>query len=355
LINVLIVDDSLLIRKLLVEILSQDPHIEVVGTASDPIEARTKIKRLNPDVITLDIEMPRMDGLTFLENIIRLRPMPVVMISTLTAKGADITLQALQIGAVDFITKPKLKVLTELPALAEDIIGKIKQAANANISALIQNRQNQQQLQDELIPVLGYPNKKFELIAIGASTGGTEAIKQVLLTLPDKMPPILVVQHMPPGFTHCFAKRLNQLVNLEVKEFNQSVENLLVNHVYVANGADHMTVQKSAGKYHLLRDTSDPVNRHKPSVDVLFNSVAQCSKNKAIGVILTGMGIDGAAGMKNMRNAGAMTIAQDQDSSVVWGMPRIAIEQDAAVQVLPLEEIGRQLVMQCSNKINSKK
>jgi len=352
LIKVLIVDDSLLFRKLLSEILSQDPHIKVVGTASDPIEARAKIKCLNPDVITLDIEMPRMDGLTFLENIIRLRPMPVVMISTLTEQGADRTMQAMHMGAVDFIAKPKLKVVTELPALAEVITRKIKQAATANIAAMIRNRQNQQRLQAESIPVLEYPNKKFDLIAIGASTGGTEAIKQILLTLPDKMPPILVVQHMPPCFTYRFAKGLNKLVNLIVKEFNQPSEDLLVNHVYIANGAEHMTVQKLAGKYHLVRDTSEPVNRHKPSVDVLFNSVAQCSKNKAIGVILTGMGIDGAAGMKNMRNAGAMTIAQDQDSSVVWGMPRIAIEQDAAVQVLPLEEIGRQLVMQCSNKIN---
>jgi two-component system chemotaxis response regulator CheB len=342
---VLIVDDSQLIRKLLIEILSQDANIEIVGTAIDPIDARAKIKRLNPDVITLDIEMPRMDGLTFLEKLLRLRPMPVVMISTLTEKGADITMQALQLGAVDFIPKPKLDVMSALPALSAEIISKVKHAARANVSALTKSVCREAPYSSP--QPTGPRSNKYELIAIGASTGGTEAIKQVLRVLPAKMPPILIVQHMPPGFTQSFANRLNQLYKLEVKEFNQSSEELKANHVYIANGAEHMIIQRSAGKYRLLRDVSEPQNRHKPSVDKLFNSIADTCGDRAIGIILTGMGMDGANGMKNMRNSGALTIAQDKDSSVVWGMPRVAVEQNAAIQVLPLTQIGEQLVQRC--------
>jgi len=344
-IKVLIVDDSQLIRKLLTEILSQDANIHVAGTAIDPIDARAKIKQLNPDVITLDIEMPRMDGLTFLEKLIRLRPMPVVMISTLTEKGADATMQALQLGAVDFIPKPKLDVKTLLPALSAEIISKIKHAARANVLALTQNVSLE--MPDLSTQQIGKLSNKYQLIAIGASTGGTEAIKQVLRVLPAKMPPIVIVQHMPPGFTQSFANRLNQLYELEVKEFNQSSEALKANHVYIANGAEHMVIQGSAGQYKLVRDTSKAMNRHKPSVDKLFNSVADTFAGRAIGVLLTGMGMDGASGLKNMRNSGALTIAQDQDSSVVWGMPRVAIEQEAAVKVLPLTKIGNQIMELC--------
>lgn len=346
-ISVLIIDDSELIRSLLTEIINQDPNLEVIGTAIDPIDARSKIKELNPDVLTLDIEMPRMDGITFLEKLIRLRPMPVVMISTLTEKGAEVTLEALQLGAIDYIPKPKLDVRTALPILTQEINSKIKHAARANISALAHNI-NQQQFVEPIKPLpAGKPNRKIDLIAIGASTGGTEAIKEVLLSLPKEMPPILIVQHMPEGFTESFAKRLNGLLPLEVKEFNQSSEALAANHVYIANGAEHMRLEKTASGYKLQRDSSDPVNRHKPSVDVLFNSVAECCSNNTIGIILTGMGVDGAAGLKRIRNGGAVTIAQDQSSSVVWGMPRVAVEQQAALEVLPLSKIGRKLIELC--------
>lgn len=346
-IKVLIVDDSMLIRRLLTEILSRDGNIDVVGTAVDPIDARLKIKELNPDVITLDIEMPRMDGITFLEKLIRLRPMPVVMISTLTEKGAKITLEALQIGAVDFIPKPKLDVGKALPALSADIIRKVKQAARANVGALAHNISQQQAYAPLSSLANKKPHNKYAFIAIGASTGGTEAIKQVLSSLPCNMPPIVIVQHMPPGFTRSFADRLDKMLDFKVTEFNQKICDMQANHVYIANGAEHMRVQKSGGKYQLIQDDSPAVNRHKPSVDVLFNSVAECEGDKAIGVILTGMGADGAAGLKGMRTAGAMTIAQDQASSVVWGMPRVAVEQDAAVEIIPLAKIGKELTELC--------
>ena len=317
-VKVLVIDDSELIRNLLTEILSKDAHLKVVGTAIDPFDAREKIKELNPDVLTLDIEMPRMDGITFLKNIMRLRPMPIVMISTLTEKGADITLEALQIGAIDYISKPKLDVRTNLPALAAEICGKIKSAAKANVSA-IEHNCHQKQIVKPFKPLPSDQlNNTFDLIAIGASTGGTEAIKEVLLTLPEVMPPILIAQHMPGGFTNSFAKRLDSMCKLTVKEFSSEKEPLLANHVYIANGEQHMTVSKRNGICSLIQDNSAPVNRHKPSVDVLFNSVAAITDNNSIGVLLTGMGIDGASGLKNMLGKGAVTIAQDEKSSVVW-------------------------------------
>lgn len=346
-IKVLIVDDSELIRNLLTEILSQDKHIDVVGTATDPFDARAKIKEFNPDVLTLDIEMPRMDGITFLRNLIRLRPMPVVMISTLTEKGADITMEALQIGAVDFVAKPKLDIRSSLPALTQEINGKIRQAARANLNALEHNI-HQKQLSKPLQPLPAeHPNRRIDMIAIGASTGGTEAIKEVLMTLPEEMPPILISQHMPSGFTRTFAERLNKLVKLEVCEFTADNEPLKPNHVYIANGDQHIVVARSGSSYRVCCDNSAPVNRHKPSVDVMFNSVASQAQGRAIGVLLTGMGIDGAAGMKAMKESGCSTIAQDEASSVVWGMPRVAVEQNAATDVLALNKIGKALIDQC--------
>ena len=346
-IKVLIVDDSELIRTMLTEILSQDKNINVVGTAIDPFDARAKIKELNPDVLTLDIEMPRMDGITFLKNLIRLRPMPVVMISTLTEKGADITLQALQLGAIDFISKPKLDVRSKLPALTAEIINKVKHAARANLSALEHNI-NQEQLVEPVKP-LPSPNlnKSIDLITIGASTGGTEAIKEVLMSLPDNMPPILISQHMPGGFTNSFAARLDKLIKLTVVELTESGQAMKPNHVYVANGEQHMRVKKSGAGYQLMCDDSDPVNRHRPSVDVMFDSVADACPRNAIGILLTGMGVDGASGLKRMRDNGAVTIAQDEASSVVWGMPRVAVEQDAASRVLALKKIGKTVIDLC--------
>lgn len=346
-INVLIIDDSELVRELLTTILSQDRHIKVVGTAVDPIDARTKIKQLNPDVITLDIEMPRMDGITFLKNLIRLRPMPVVMISTLTEKGADITLEALQLGAVDFIPKPKLDVRTNLAAMTQEIIAKVKLAAKVNVATLTSNLTKQQSIKP-ITPMLSVSGQaRIKFIAIGASTGGTEAIKQVLLTLPNNMPPILIVQHMPPGFTASFANRLDSMLAFRVSEFSQDKIEPQAGHAYIANGAQHMTLRKKGDLHLIQQDSSDPVNRHKPSVDRLFESIACCSADRAVAVILTGMGVDGASGMKKMLEAGAATIAQDQSSSVVWGMPRVAVEQGAAEHVLPLSGIGAKLVELC--------
>lgn len=343
----MIVDDSELIRSLLSEILSSDTALDVVGTASDAFDAREKIKKLKPDIITLDVEMPGMDGITFLKNLMRLRPMPVVMISTLTEKGADTTIKAMELGAVDFIPKPKVKVSTELPALAKHICTTVKQAARANLSALKHNI-DQRQFANPItpLPTKGL-NKKISIIAIGASTGGTEATKEVLSGLPEQMPPIVIVQHMPPGFTSSYALRLDSLTRLTVRELTQSNTLLKNGHVYIANGAEHMYVRKKEGilKAHLSND--DPVNRHKPSVDVLFDSIAANFGIDSIGVILTGMGIDGARGMGKMKQSGANTIAQDENSSVVWGMPRVAYEQGATTNVMPLNMIGSFLVEKC--------
>lgn len=355
-VKVLIVDDSELIRSLLTEILSSDPAIDVVGTAFDPLDARDKIKQLNPDVLTLDVEMPRMDGITFLKNLMRLRPMPVVMISTLTEKGAETTLQAMELGALDYISKPKVQVDKELSALAQEICTKVKQAARANVEALVQNIQQRQfsgttssattSATTQPLPA-DKPSNNIKLIAIGASTGGTEAIKEVLCGLPSQMPPIVIVQHMPAGFTASYAKRLDQLMKLTVTEFNESGVLLKPNHVYIAHGAYHLRVQQLGGVLKGYVDSGEPVNRHKPSVDVLFDSVAEYCGASAVGVILTGMGIDGASGLGRMRETGALTIAQDEKSSVVWGMPRVAVQQGAAKEILPLMQIGRFLVDSC--------
>jgi len=345
-INVLIIDDSQLIRHLLEKILSSDEHINVVGTATDPYDAREKIKQLNPDVLTLDIEMPRMDGITFLSNLMRLKPMPVIMISTLTKKGADITMQALELGAIDFITKPRIKVNESLPALSRDINAKVKLAAKANMQALQYMLQTEQP-PSELTAKQGKKrNQKIELIAIGASTGGTEAISKVLMSLPKDMPPIVIVQHMPPGFTASFAKRLDKNSTITVSEVTEHRLPLLAGNAYLASGGQHIVVSKKNGTYYAGVEDTEPVNRHKPSVDVLFNSISQnCSNN--IAVLLTGMGIDGANGMKNMLDNGSLTIAQDEKSCVVWGMPRAAIEREAATEILPLQKIAPFLVYTC--------
>jgi two-component system chemotaxis response regulator CheB len=346
-IKVLIVDDSELIRSLLSEIFAADKDIVVVGVAVDAFEARDKIKQLNPDVLTLDVEMPGMDGITFLKNLMRLRPMPVVMISTLTENGADTTLQAMEFGAVDYIAKPKMYVENGLLVLAEDICAKVKQAARANVVAL-EHSIRQKQLAS---PLHAWPasqlTNNFSIVAIGASTGGTEAIKQVLSDLPAHMPPIVMVQHMPEGFTASFARRLNSLLGLSVEEFCNPGQILENNHVYLANGANHMVVRKEQGLLKAYIAELEPVNRHKPSVDVLFDSVSESCGCNALGVLLTGMGNDGARGLGRMLAAGATTVAQNEESSVVWGMPRAAILQGAVKEVLPLDQIGRFIADKC--------
>lgn len=347
-IKVLIIDDSALIRNMLSQIINSSDFLEVVGTSADPYEAREKIKELDPDVLTLDVEMPRMDGITFLKNVMRLRPMPVVMISTLTKKGSDTTMQALELGAVDYIAKPKVAVAEELPKLTDDIVTKIRIAAKANISTL-KTASSSFQKSAPMVNSVGSKTLKDEigLIAIGASTGGVEATKRMLSNLPGEMPPIVIVQHMPAGFTSSYANRLNNSLEATVSEFSGADKPLANGHIYVANGNQHLAVRQSGGRYLAYCIDSEPVNRHRPAVDVLFDSVAGCTRGRAIAVLLTGMGVDGAAGMASIKKTGAVTIAQDETSSVVWGMPRVAIEQGAANYVLSLDKIAPFLIERC--------
>ncbi|HKK15458.1 MAG TPA: chemotaxis response regulator protein-glutamate methylesterase [Gammaproteobacteria bacterium] len=356
-IRVLIVDDSALIRKLLTEILSSDPGIDVVGTAMDPQIARRKIKELNPDVITLDVEMPKMDGLSFLRILMRLRPMPVVMISSLTARGAEITMDALEAGAVDFVSKPTSDISGTLQDFTEEITGKVKAAAKAKVYARSEPDKNTRLLNkktenlsiDEKFSataILKRPAKNFreiqttdKVIAIGASTGGTEAIKEILTSLPADIPSIVIAQHIPPVFSEAFARRMNQISDLTVSEASDN-QLMVPGHVYIAPGDLHLLVKRDGAKYRCQLSDGPPVNRHRPSVDVLFRSVAQNVGKNAVGIILTGMGADGARGLHEMLESGASTIAQDEKTSVVWGMPGEAVKIGAAENVLALQDIS---------------
>ncbi len=339
-IRVLVVDDSALIRSLMRELLGSQPDIEVVGMAPDPHVARELIKQLNPDVITLDVEMPRMNGLDFLEKLMRLRPMPVVMVSSLTEQGSEVTLKALELGAVDFITKPRLGVAEQFPELAREISDKIRAAARARIRrhGLGATPSNQPR------PIAGHVFGTTEkLLCIGASTGGTEALKEVLCSMPADAPGMLITQHMPESFTRSFAERLNGLSAMTVKEAAHN-ERVLPGHAYVAPGHSHLRVKKGGAYYYTELSQDAPVNRHRPSVDVLFHSAAEALGSNALGVLLTGMGKDGAAGLLAMRQAGAYTFAQDEASCVVFGMPRAAIDMGAAMEVLPLQDIARRVL-----------
>ncbi len=338
-IKVLVVDDSAMVRRLLTEILQQDPEIEVVGTAPDPYVARDKIKRLNPDVITLDVEMPRMDGLTFLANLMRLRPMPVVMVSSLTAKGAEVTLKALELGAVDFVTKPAVDVAHGLEEYAETLINKVKAAARVRVRAAAERTA-------PVVPKLkssGMFKSTDKVIAVGASTGGTEAIKALLQALPPDTPGIVITQHIPAAFSGPFAQRMDKNSVMTVCEAEDG-QQILPGHVYIAPGDRHLKVSRSGARYLCRLDDGPRVNRHKPSVDVLFHSVAENVGPNAVGVILTGMGDDGARGMKAMHDAGAHTIAQDEATSVVWGMPGEAVAHGGVDEVLPLDAIPGRLL-----------
>jgi two-component system chemotaxis response regulator CheB len=339
-IRVLIVDDSALVRQLLSELLSADPEIEVVGVAPDPMVARDKIKQLRPDVLTLDVEMPRMDGLTFLENLMRLHPMPVVMVSTLTERGAEVTLQALELGAVDFVTKPKLDVVAGLNVYADELCAKVKSAARSKVRGTALLRSG-----GPLPPPLAVKKsgpRMFRttdrLIAIGASTGGTEAIKAVLERMPPDAPAIVITQHIPAQFSGPFAERMHRCCAMSVCEATDG-QLILPGHAYIAPGGRHLLVRRDGARYVCSITDSEPVNRHRPSVDVLFRSVAEVAGPNAVGVILTGMGDDGARGLKLMRDAGAHTLGQDEATSVVWGMPGSAYKIGAVERVLPLQQI----------------
>ncbi|MEQ1794067.1 MAG: chemotaxis response regulator protein-glutamate methylesterase [Nitrospira sp.] len=335
-IRVVTVDDSALMRQVLAQLLSKDPDIEVVGSAPDPYIAREKIKALNPDVITLDVEMPKMDGLTFLEKLMRGRPMPVVMVSSLTEAGCQTTLRALELGAVDYITKPKLDLREGMGAIADDLIEKVKAAAVAKI----RGTGNGQTTPRPHTPLSAAMIKTTDtIIAIGSSTGGTEAVKEVLEVLPPNTPPILITQHMPEHFTKTWADRMNQICRISVKEAEDG-DSVLPGHALIAPGSYHMTLVRNGARYSVRINQNPPVNRHRPSVDVLFDSVAQYAGANAVGVILTGMGGDGAKGMLAMKQAGAYTIAQDEASCVVFGMPKEAIKLGGVDKVLPLGDIA---------------
>lgn len=349
-VRVVIVDDSALYRGMLSKILSRDPAIEVVGTASDPHDARTKIKALDPDVITLDIEMPGMDGITFLEKIMRLRPMPVVMVSSLTTAGAEATLRALEIGAVDVYGKPGAGSIGGLDADAALLCEKVRTAATARVRtdrAQQMGRETRTTSTASLassnaataVPSTGRRGNE-EIVAIGASTGGVEALLTVLEGFPTDCPPTVITQHMPGSFTKSFAARLDRLVAPTVVEAAAG-DALRVGHVYIApGGANHLTVVRKAGGLEAALVASDLVSGHRPSVDVLFESVASVVGKRSVGVILTGMGRDGAAGLAAMRAAGARTIGQDEDTSVVYGMPRVAYESGAVETQVPLGRIA---------------
>ncbi|MGE5649637.1 chemotaxis response regulator protein-glutamate methylesterase [Noviherbaspirillum sp. UKPF54] len=331
--KVLIVDDSALIRSVMKEIIGSQPDMEVVGVAPDPIVARDLIKQTNPDVLTLDVEMPRMDGLDFLEKLMRLRPMPVVMVSSLTERGSEITLRALELGAVDFVTKPKLSIQSGMLEYTELIADKIRAAAKARVKPRTIVHADTNKVAGTELPLIRNPLTSSEkLIIIGASTGGTEAIKEFLMQMPSDCPGILITQHMPEGFTRSFAKRLDSLCKITVQEAAGG-ERVLPGHAFIAPGHSHLLLARSGANYVTQLDQGPPVNRHRPSVDVLFSSAARCAGKNAVGVILTGMGKDGAAGMLEMKNAGAYNFAQDEASCVVFGMPREAIAVGAAHEV----------------------
>jgi two-component system, chemotaxis family, protein-glutamate methylesterase/glutaminase len=352
-IKVLCVDDSALIRSLMTEIINSQPDMSVCATAPDPLVARELIKQHNPDVLTLDVEMPRMDGLDFLEKLMRLRPMPVVMVSSLTERGSEITLRALELGAVDFVTKPKVGIRDGMLEYAEKLADKIRAAARARVRATQAQPAHAAAAAPAAshAPMLNNPLISSEkLIIVGASTGGTEAIRELLVPLPPDSPAVMIAQHMPPGFTKSFAQRLNGLCRITVKEAEHG-ERVLPGHAYIAPGHAHLLLARSGANYIAHLSDDPPVNRHRPSVDVLFRSAAQHAGKNAVGVILTGMGRDGAAGLLDMRNAGAYTLAQDEASCIVFGMPREAIALGAADEVAPLSEMSRRVMTRLGDRV----
>ncbi|MCU0814011.1 MAG: chemotaxis response regulator protein-glutamate methylesterase [Burkholderiaceae bacterium] len=341
-IRVVVVDDSALVRSLLAEIVNHHSDMRCVGTAADPFAAREVIRSLDPDVVTLDVEMPRMDGLDFLARLMRLRPTPVVMVSTLTERGAETTLRALELGAVDFVAKPKIGVADGLRRLGDDIADKIRAAAQSRVRRAPAAAAVQVAAGPAPPAALGRLSTE-KLIFVGASTGGTEATKELLLQLPPDAPAVVITQHMPPGFTRSYAARLDGLARIRVKEAVDG-ERVLPGHAYVAPGGLHLSVERSGANYVARVRDGEPVNRHKPSVEVLFESAARVVGPNAFGVMLTGMGADGAKAMRAMRDAGSYNVCQDEATCVVFGMPREAIAAGAAHEVLPLARIAPRLL-----------
>lgn len=344
-ISVVVIDDSALIRKILTEIINGQHDMQVVGAAPDPLVAREMIRALNPDVLTLDVEMPKMDGLDFLEKLMRLRPMPVLMVSTLTERGSEVTLRALELGAVDFVSKPKVDISHGMQEYATEITGKLRAAAQAKIRRRLPLSIMPRLTADAVLPSISNRIASTEkLIIIGASTGGTEAIKEVLIRMPPDCPGILITQHMPEAFTRSFADRLNGLCKIAVKEAEDH-ERILPGHAYVAPGHSHLLLKRSGANYMTELSQAPAVNRHRPSVDVLFRSAANYAGKNAVGVILTGMGKDGAAGMLEMKHAGACTLAQNEATCVVFGMPKEAIAVGAVDAAVALQDMAKQILL----------
>ena len=344
-IKVMVVDDSAVVRGVMSQIINGQPDMAVAGVASDPVIAFERLRTVRPDVITLDVEMPRMHGLDFLARLMKVRPLPVVMISAQTTQGADVTLRALELGAVDFVAKPELSKGSDLEAYAGEVAEKLRAAAAARIQRKPSAAESARDAADARIaaPTGAAQNK---LVVIGASTGGVEALREVLTPLPASMPPILIAQHMPRGFTRSFAQRLDGMCRIRVKEASD-YEAPQPGHAYIAPGGRHLTVAGRAGRFSLRLADTPPVNRHRPSVDTLFHSAAQAAGSRAVGVMLSGMGADGALGMVDLRRCGARNIAQDEASCVVFGMPKQAIAAGAVDEVLALREISRRLVELC--------
>lgn len=357
-IRVVVVDDSALVRSLLAEIINRQRDMECVGTANDPLIAREMIRELNPDVLTLDVEMPRMDGIDFLGRLMRLRPMPVVMISTLTERGAEVTMRALELGAIDFVAKPRIGLADGIKDLSDQIVEKIRIAASAHIRraptpvAAAEAGASATGAVPSAIKLLGRLSTE-KLICIGSSTGGTEAVKEVLIRMPADSPGIVITQHMPPGFTTSFAARLDSLCQITVKEAAHG-ERILPGHAYIAPGGKQFRLGRSGANYVAVVEDGQPVNRHMPSVEVLFHSCAQVVGRNAFGIMLTGMGNDGAKAMREMKDAGSYNYVQDEASCVVFGMPREAILHGAADEVLPLTAIAPALLARLSSSVSDR-
>ena len=349
-IRVVVVDDSALVRSLLAEIINRQPDMECVGTANDPLIAREMIRELNPDVITLDIEMPKMDGIEFLGRLMRLRPMPVLMISTLTERGAEVTMRALELGAVDFVAKPRIGLVDGINDLSGQIVDKVRVASQAHVRRSVSAPSAASHATAGGATPRSIANGRItteKLICIGASTGGTEAIKEILVHMPADSPGIVITQHMPPGFTTSFAARLDGLCQISVKEAANG-DRILPGHAYIAPGGKQFRIDKSGANYQCVVEDGELVNRHKPSVEVLFKSAAKVVGRNAFGIMLTGMGNDGAKAMKEMRDCGSYNYVQDEASCVVFGMPREAILHGAADEVLPLTSIAPALLTKLS-------
>lgn len=341
-IRVLIVDDSATAREVLSNALKKDREIEIIGTAPDAYVARDKIVSLKPDVVCLDVEMPRMDGITFLKKIMKYMPVPVLMVSSLTQRGASVTLDALEAGAIDYVAKPHQNIYDGIDDIEKELIAKVKMVASSNLKARISKRiSSGESIIEKKYSLANTTNK---IIAIGASTGGTVALTELIQSLPRDIPGTVIVQHMPAGFTDSFAKRLNELSEVEVAEAKDG-DIISKGKVLIAPGDYHMVIRREGGQYKVKLGTGDKVSGHRPSVDVLFNSVSKYAGSNAIGVILTGMGSDGAKGLLQMKNSGAHTIGQDEKSCVVYGMPKVAYDIGAVEIQLPLEKINEKIIM----------